>query len=282
MNGNTMEISEIVTLYAETRDVSNGYIQQLKWFAHALQKTGARVAADLTAEGINHHLRICRDTGISTETRRSRRRMALTLADFAADRGLIEPVARRRVMKIGRRDRLPRAWTINEVRQLLLAAEAMKGTYQNGVDRAAYWSSYVRAAWDTGLRGVDLRTIEREQVPDHGTLLIVQHKTGKRVRIHFRPSTLAAIDRTFPPRRALIWPLWGRLECWRREAKRLVRLAGLTGGIGHLRHSCGTAVELNNPGRGHERLGNTRQIFERHYLDETKIGIKNALLPQEL
>ena len=92
---------------------------------------------------------------------------------------------------------------------------------------------------------------------------------------------MEAIDASFPPDRELIWPLWGRLGCWRRAAKRLVRAAGLPGSIGRLRHSSGTAVEIKHPGRGHEHLGNTRAVFERNYLDHQMIE-GNKVLPDSL
>jgi hypothetical protein len=91
---------------------------------------------------------------------------------------------------------------------------------------------------------------------------------------------VAAIDATFPPDRPLCFPTWGRLELWRREALRLVKLAGLSGGIGQLRHSSGTAVELHHPGRGHEHLGNTRAVFERHYLDLDQTAFERPLPPE--
>jgi hypothetical protein len=49
-------------------------------------------------------------------------------------------------------------------------------------------------------------------------------------------------------------------------------MAGLAGTIGQLRHASGTAFEIENPGRGHEHLGNPSAIFEHHYLDHSKVG----------
>lgn len=45
----------------------------------------------------------------------------------------------------------------------------------------------------------------------------------------------------------------------------------MEGSIGKLRHSSGTAAEIIHPGHGHEHLGNTRDVFERHYLDLQKV-----------
>lgn len=57
-------------------------------------------------------------------------------------------------------------------------------------------------------------------------------------------------------------------------------MAGLSGSIGRLRHSSGTAFEISHPQRGHEHLGNTRKVFEGHYLDESLIGGEVDMPPE--
>ena len=111
------------------------------------------------------------------------------------------------------------------------------------------------AARDSGLRSCDLRRVRPASISGDGHRILVRRKTGKTIRVIFRQETIAAINESFPPARELIGPLWGRLEQWRREAKRLVKAACLRGSIGQFRHSSGTAVELEHPGRGHEPPG---------------------------
>jgi integrase len=280
-----MTLDQLVERYVQSRDLSVGYVNQLRWFAAALCRTAGGMVdvQSLAPSLINGHLRECRERGLSDETRRSRRRMFLTLAEAAIDEGLAPEFTRRRVMRIKRRARVIRAWNEEQVRALLAVARAAKGKHCDGVQRAIYWGSYVPFGWDTGLRGVDIRTIHRDDLllPD-GTFkesfVVVQNKTGKRVRHHLRDSTRAAMA-TLPVRAGPMWALWGRLENWRREAAKLVRKAGLPGAIGRLRHSSGTAVERICPGRGHEHLGNTRQVFEAHYLDAEQIPDDRPLPP---
>jgi hypothetical protein len=123
--------------------------------------------------------------------------------------------------------------------------------------------------------------LERGWIPPDGRLQIIQRKTGGRHVAQLRPSTIAAIDATFPPARRRCWPLYCCLREWRRAAAELVRSAGLSGSIGRLRHSSGTAAEVAHPGRGHEHLGNGRAVFERHYLDPLAV-MSDPPLPPEL
>lgn len=276
-------LRDFVSLFGSARDVSAGYIDQLRWAVHGLEKFAGRKikCAELSHELLNGYLRWMRENGRSTETRRSRRRNLLILWRAAADLGLaIEPIGRR-VMRICACDKIITAWTMEEAMRLDRAAMRLQGYYPNGIARANYWDSYIRGAWDSALRGCDLRSFERDWIPPHRRVVVVQRKTHKRIVIQFHQSTVEAINRTFPPKRALIWPLWASLDRWRREAKLIVRMAGLRGSIGRLRHSSGTAVELLSRGHGHEHLGNTREIFERHYLDHSQL-VDTRQLPPEL
>jgi hypothetical protein len=276
----SMLLRDFLGLFAQSRDVSSGYIDQLHWAIHGLEKfVGKRLrTTDLTPDLLNTYLRWMRDNGHTTETRKGRRKNLLILWRAAADMELAAEPPARRVMRIRHSGRITVAWSYIEACILLEFASKLTGSYSNGIQRSHYWTSYIRAAWDSGLRGCDLRSLERDWVAPHGRLVVIQGKTRKRVVTQFRRSTLDSIAMTFPPERAIIWPLWASLDRWRREAKKLVRRAGLVGSIGRLRHSSGTATELTHPGRGHEHLGNTRKIFEEHYLDHHQIA-NGAVLP---
>ena len=255
--------------YVSCRDLSADYIDQLRWHIKVFEKCIGRAICieEMNADLVNAHLRRLKEKGRSSETRRGRRRSLLAIWRDAAERGLVAPP--NRIMRIGARDKTPRAWSVQEVQQLASAACLLRGHYQNRICKADYWRAYVLAGWDMGLRGCDMRRIEFAQVTR--TMTIIQHKTGKRKLLRLRPASLAAIKAIDTPARRLVWPLWGRIECWRREAKRLVKLAGLTGSIGMMRHSTGTAVEIEHPGHGHLHLGNTRAVFEANYLDLTLV-----------
>ena len=55
-------------------------------------------------------------------------------------------------------------------------------------------------------------------------------------------------------------------EMVRRVWRRITAKAGTHGSLKKLRSTSGTRAEEVAPGRGHEQLANTRQVFERHYL----------------
>jgi hypothetical protein len=277
-----MKLREFIEFYLASRDVSDGYANQLRWLANSIQRTiGEQPGVEqFTPELLNQHLKATRDR-LRPETRKSHRRMLLTLWQAAADAGLAPEPVRRKVMPIRVPDKLQHAWTAEQVRLLLVGADRLRGYYPIGVRKTLYWRSYVLTAWDSGLRGCDMRRISRDAIGDDGRCVLVQHKTGRLHRFRLRQETVAEVRAMFPPDRELVWPLWGRLELWRRQARLLVQLAGLRGSIGQLRHSSGTAVEVKYPGRGHEHLGNTRAVFERHYLDHEKIGFE-AVLPESL
>jgi hypothetical protein len=72
-------------------------------------------------------------------------------------------------------------------------------------------------------------------------------------------------------------PVWGKMmavETFRQTFSRIVRKAGLTGSFKKLRKSCGTSVEMLYPGRGHLALGNTRRVFELHYMSRLMLNEK--------
>jgi len=264
-----VQLYDFMHRYVGSRDVSDGYVVQMSYAIKSLEQFAGRTldTQDFTVDLLNAFLRSTRDT-LSAETRRHRRGLLLTLWSHAADDNLAPPPRPRKVMPIRVPQKLHSAWTPQQVRQLLLAADRLEGrVFQNGVSQRWYWRSYILAAWDSGLRGCDLRRIRQEDVGGNGLVVLIQRKTGKRVQSLLRAGTLEAIGQSFPPQRETIWGEWSRIAVWRHHAKTLVTRAGLTGSIGRLRHSSGTAVELAHPGRGHEHLGNTRRIFEQNYLD---------------
>jgi integrase len=254
--------------YISRRDTSAGHVHQLTTHLRQFEKWLVRPAAasDLTAENLNAHLKAMRDDRLSPAYRAQRKKNLLCLWNSLADDDLLTPPPRRKLLRVNRPDEAVEAWTIPELQRLVCAAEKLRGQYKNGIDRAAWWRSYLLAAWDTGLRGCDLRQLRRRDITPGGRVVIVQSKTGRMIACQLSNETMSAIHRTFPPARDLVWPLWGSVEIFRRQARKLIESANLTGSLKRIRSSSGTAAEIAHPGRGHEHLGNTRRVFERHYL----------------
>lgn len=281
-----MRLLAFVHEYALTRDLTPDSIRQLQSAVRALDRSLGRQVhvRELCTRLVNDFLAQQKAAGLSWHTRRNRRRILLTLWKAAAFAGLVAPRGIQPVAPVRSRGHLVHCWTVAQVRQLLAAAEGLQGHVGRRlpVPRAAYWASYVAAAWDSGLRGCDVRCFRRDLIAPDGTVRLVQNKTDRRQRVRLHPSTLERIDRclaVYP--RLVIWPVASNLRVWRKAAARVVRAAGLTGSLGRLRHSSGTDVELRFPGQGHYHLGNSRAVFEAHYFDDSR-AVFTRPMPQPL
>lgn len=164
-------------------------------------------------------------------------------------------------------------------RTLADAAAKLRGAYASGIDRAEWWASHILAGWDTGLSTCDLLAVEREWIRPDQTMTTVRRKSGKRVTVAFSDRTMTAIDATFPPERRLIWPLSVSREMMRRTFASIAKKAGCGGTLKWLRAGSGTSVE-ELYGRGEAHLGNTRQVFERHYLCRSSVARLPAAVPR--
>lgn len=268
-----MNLTEYATYYVSLSDGSDGYLDQIHCGLRDFERvTGICNVADLTVAAINDYLRQTKHR-LAPRTRWNRRgylRMLLwhastnpALTDKPAPPN--EPLAHVKVPQT-----IVQAWTPQQVQTLLLTVDRLRGEYRGGLNKRGYWRSYVLAAWDLGLRGCDMRSVERNWIQPHGAITIVQRKTGRIVQGRLRQPALEAIAEFQHPGR-LIWPQWCRLDAWRKCARRIVHRAGLPGSIGWLRASAATATEIAQPGTGHLFLGHSnRQTFESHYFDRSQ------------
>jgi hypothetical protein len=93
-----------------------------------------------------------------------------------------------------------------------------------------------------------------------GTLRIWRHKTGSEVLVWLPVELVNHVTA------GLVWPRPWSAEWDRRTFQKIAAAAGLVGTMKKLRRSSGVSVEILHPGHGHEHLGNSRRVFERHYL----------------
>lgn len=93
--------------------------------------------------------------------------------------------------------------------------------------------AYILVAYDTGLRMGDILSLRLEDIDLNGSMVVTRHKTGKPIRCQLRPETMAAIAKTVPPARELIFG--GAIRVTSRMDKCFPRLfaelAGKAGGL---------------------------------------------------
>jgi hypothetical protein len=188
----------------------------------------------------------------------------LTLWNAAADDDLVPyPIGRR--IRRERHDQVPiECYNVEEVRAIIMAAEQLKGCYENGIARSFYWLALVRFAWDTGLRRGDCWRFEKAWVRADGTFRMVQNKTRRIIRRRLRRKTLAAINR-IDAATPLAWPLKNEWS-FGFQFKRLIDTAQIDRGtFKWLRRATGSHIESMYPNAGQLALGNTLQVFNSHY-----------------
>jgi len=267
-----MRLPEYARYYVSLVDGSDGYLDQVMYALKDFERVVGEIQVkELSGEKINQYLRDTKGR-LSPKTRSNRLGYLKTLLKHAQTNPVLEdrPSCRDPIGQVKVPERIVESWTVEEVQQLLAYIETMRGRYRNGFDKRLYWRSYVLAGWDLGLRGCDLRSLERDWVPSSGRLTIVQAKTGRVVVGQLRQPALNAIE-DFQHDGRLIWPVWCRMCSWRKTARKVVRNAGVKGSIGWLRSSAATATEVESPGTGHLFLGHSnRETFVRHYYDRSQ------------
>ena len=223
-------------------------------------------------------------------TIKNKRNYLLHLWRAAWEEGLVpNPPNAKRVPKPRVPAPIPEAYTLDDMRMILDVAERLEGTTE-GVASAGYWSSLIRTCYETGGRiGAILKTCPQDFDQITGTLILrgANDKTGKTHFHRLSAKTTHVIAKTEPDRRSRVWP-WNKSQCWLcKQLERLIlKPAGVAygrsrGGIFHkFRRTAGTLCEANG-GDGSRLLGNTRAVFERHYLDGRVAGNgQSQFLPQ--
>lgn len=272
-----MDLLSFTSEYAIRQDVSAGHAEQLRITVRQFGMRLGREAqlTDLTVAAINGYLGQLRE-GFAAETRRSRRRILLTLADDAARLGLIAPINRAMIAKVKARPALPCGLTWEEARGVLTAVNHLGGPQERwlrfkyrktGITRRAWWRAYLASCWDTGAPA-DLRQLRWDEIREGGFVWKLRGKTAKPLRWQLSEYALLAIEQIREPVRELVFPLPGTLGLFRREAKFILEtVAGLKGQtLGGYRSGAGSDAELRHGrGAGSALLGNSPAVFARYY-----------------
>lgn len=260
-------LAEYVSRYALAADLTRGSIDQLRYTVVCIDrwKGSPVLLSELSDDLANRWLSWLLESGLSRTTVRHRRGNLITLWRAAAESGLVESWPKR-VKKIKVPNSLPEAWSRSQVDTLLRASADLRGEFPGGIDRAKLVRALILTDWATGLRPCDLLALRRRDVAPDGSIAIVQQKTGWPILCRLTPEAMAAVEATFPPKRALLFPIERRLaHFWIRRLCQAVQLPGSTKWI---RRSGATAVEDEQPGSAQHYLGHrTPGLAWKCYID---------------
>lgn len=194
----------------------------------------------------------------------------------AADEDRVPYPQARRIRRVRTLPQPIDCYEVHEARALVVAAEHLTGAYANGVPRRLYWPAIIRAAWDSGLRRGDLWKLHSKMIRRDSTAQVVQSKTRQLIVCRFHGKTVRAIHAAGGSLE------WSSCEwCFGVHFQEIVRLSCIgRGTFRWLRRGSGSTIDATHPGRGHDHLGNTRGVFDRHYNARLNNGSKP--MPPEL
>jgi integrase len=277
-----MLLSEWVARYCDMHlGLSSGGATQLNVAVRRMEAWRGNPVAleELSADAILGFLRSCLSSGQSPATVKSKRTSLLTLWRAAAREGLAPPVESVPTIKVPQR--LPEAWTVEEITRLLAECRKVRGSV--GPTRARdWWPALVLVCYDSGERIGALKAIQLDDfAPTHSSVIVrAAHQKGRMDRVFpLSAETVAACERLHQHDCdcELLFPYPFRRETLWRQFRRIVERAGLSAPKGRMnlfhkiRRSSGTLIESNG-GDGSRHLGNSRAVFERSYLDPRIVG----------
>lgn len=183
----------------------------------------------------------------------------------------------------------PTAWTADELDRILTAAKGLTGTITgNGLPRALYFHTVLKAGYETGLRREDLLQLRADAVQDDGLVTITMEKTQLPHVCQIRPDTLQGFRRlqailevhedpnAFRP---LWWPHEKRgFYHWLEKIAAAAAVEAV--GMQKMRRTGATHLESIVPNAAARFLGHSSpMVAMRHYVDRSLL--RSTLIPPE-
>ncbi|MBW3597982.1 MAG: site-specific integrase [Planctomycetes bacterium] len=263
----------VFTVYLPERSVCDGWQSRLLSAVDLFSQWAGRPAtlADFNRDTFNRFLA---DVAKHREPRTVwNKRTSLTSLWIRAYEDDLVPEPPKRIRKDKVPRKIPTAWTLEELRRIMEAAQESPGivigAQRQPSLRCHYYPALIRTGYDSGLRRGDLLALRRDQIDDSGTILVPLHKTGCDHICRVRPSTLRAIDAL--PAGGVIFPApchHEMKEAW----EWILTTAGIPrnrwGQLQQLRRTSASHVEQRNPGSAGHHLGHlTPGLAEKSYID---------------
>lgn len=226
--------------------------------------------SELNADAINEYLRALQNLGRSQSTLKNRRTNLLVLWRKARRLGYNKHDMDN-VRRLKPHRQIVLVWSHLEVTRLYQVAQSWIGKQwlPDGADEGLYWSAYIAASWDSGLRRSDVFEISIATLSE--TFSVVQRKTGNPVRVELRKESIDLIRRlnATGPTRMKPFQWTGHLRNFSKRAKVLIQEAGLEGSMRYLRRGCATAIasQFQRVDLASDKLGHrSEKITIDHYL----------------
>jgi integrase len=256
-------------LRSRTDNTRRLYRTTIRTFGRFLARTPT--LEDFSDLVVNRFLDWYRRTGHSPFSVNKERSNLLAMWRFAARKRLVDewPDVKAEVEP----ERVPQAWTADQIVRLMSACEVQTGTI-GGVAAADWWRALHLVAWDTGERiGAirDLEWVHADLVAGYMLVPAELRKGKRRDRLYrLAGDTIQALRKILLPKREKIFPWpYSRTYLWNRYS-RLLRKAGLPhdskSKFHRMRRSVASHYEAAG-GNATELLGHSSRSVTLAYLD---------------
>jgi hypothetical protein len=279
-----MQLSELMQTYLLEHNLQANTATQLRYAVLGLERFsgGTLDVKMVTSELLNRYV-IYLSEKRSLRYAKHHRTWLMSLLRAAAEMGELEEIPKR-VRQVKVPQKVPSAWTPNQVSLLATQASSLEGVFRlhPNVPKRKWFHPFVLVRWDTALRLKDCLSIERTDIWPGGRISIVQSKTGQCHTVLLRETTIQALSELWKltPGSRMILPQLCELRHLYAEFSRLVKASGLDGTSRKLRASAATAAEQMGEGLATRLLGHrTPDLARKHYIDPRLIHRAPVLPP---
>lgn len=262
---------ELASVYNNRCGGSPGYLHQWKVLLRRLPWS----VGDLTPDRIDAYLTGAL-THLAPSTVHRHRRMLGLLMRFAQEEGLLDrDTVLRKLRRVKVPPPRPRAWSHAEIASLLAVAANMRGATKMCPYRTLM-PAWILAAYDTGLRTEDLRSLRRDAIRGSHAYL-AQTKTGEPQVIALSDRTLRAIADLPQAGPTVFGGLVSGVQIIR-VMRKCVKQAHLSGTTKFLRRSGATYCEI--AGRdASTHLGHRSPGMKKYYVDILLLASERNVVP---